>query len=234
MIDNGSVQIWDTHADQIVDTFHVEDAYPGAGAIFTGTPMFSADGTRLVVTTSTRGLLQFDTTTNAFQYGASISSQLQGPVAPIAGTELAVASGQLGRITQWDMSDGHVTATGRSTDPTSLNGATASSDGSLVVAPHPFTSAVALFDGRTLEPIGDPIPTGDVGEWAPLVVSPDGKRLYANGPLDSATEWNLDVDTWEAIACHAAGRNLTRDEWAEFLGDDTPYRATCAEWPPAS
>jgi hypothetical protein len=66
------------------------------------------------------------------------------------------------------------------------------------------------------------------------VVSPDGKRLYANGPLDSATEWDLDVDTWEAIACHAAGRNLTRDEWAEFLGDDTPYRATCAEWPPAS
>ena len=42
--------------------------------------------------------------------------------------------------------------------------------------------------------------------------------------------WNLDVKTWPAVACEAAGRNLTLDEWERF-GPDEPYHATCDQWP---
>ena len=36
---------------------------------------------------------------------------------------------------------------------------------------------------------------------------------------------------WRAAACAVAGRNLTRDEWATYLGDIATYRATCPQFP---
>ena len=47
------------------------------------------------------------------------------------------------------------------------------------------------------------------------------------------TSWNLDPDVWQAAACRSAGRNLTPEEWAEYIGADEPYRATCDPWPAA-
>jgi hypothetical protein len=32
-------------------------------------------------------------------------------------------------------------------------------------------------------------------------------------------------------ACRIAGRNLTRDEWTELIGDLVPYHATCSQFP---
>ena len=40
-------------------------------------------------------------------------------------------------------------------------------------------------------------------------------------------------DEWFDAACLAAGRNLTRAEWADHIGADEPYRATCDRWPPS-
>ncbi len=50
---------------------------------------------------------------------------------------------------------------------------------------------------------------------------------------DYAMVWNLNTDEWPEIACRAAGRNLTADEWEKFGPVDEPYRATCEEWPSA-
>ena len=43
--------------------------------------------------------------------------------------------------------------------------------------------------------------------------------------------WDLDVDSWGGLACLAAGRNLTRDEWDEVGPRDEGYHATCPQWP---
>ncbi|MGD9752007.1 MAG: hypothetical protein AB7W59_13535, partial [Acidimicrobiia bacterium] len=51
---------------------------------------------------------------------------------------------------------------------------------------------------------------------------------------DAVHVWNLDVATWPAIACRAAGRNLSAREWAQFGPRGAPYRSTCPEWPAAS
>jgi DNA-binding CsgD family transcriptional regulator/WD40 repeat protein len=45
--------------------------------------------------------------------------------------------------------------------------------------------------------------------------------------------WDLDVGRWEDIACMAAGRNLTRQEWEQVGPRDQPYHATCPQWPAA-
>ena len=42
------------------------------------------------------------------------------------------------------------------------------------------------------------------------------------------TLWDLRPATWPARACQIANRDLTRDEWARYLGT-LDYQETCAE-----
>jgi hypothetical protein len=47
--------------------------------------------------------------------------------------------------------------------------------------------------------------------------------------------WHLDPARLEAEACRAAGRNLTRDEWARLGPAGVGYHLTCSQFdePPA-
>ena len=58
----------------------------------------------------------------------------------------------------------------------------------------------------------------------------DQVRLVT-GVGDNAMIWNLQPETWPEIACQAAGRNMTPEEWEQFGPSDEPYRATCPQWP---
>jgi hypothetical protein len=42
--------------------------------------------------------------------------------------------------------------------------------------------------------------------------------------------WHLDRRHLETEACRAAGRNLTRDEWARLGPARQPYRLTCPQF----
>jgi hypothetical protein len=86
---------------------------------------------------------------------------------------------------------------------------------------------LALFDAETLRPIGRPFTVSDF-LFTPYF-TPDGRRVTGNG-LFGAVLWDVDPDSWQEKACLAAGRNLTRAEWREYLGDE-PYRRTCPDWP---
>ncbi len=55
---------------------------------------------------------------------------------------------------------------------------------------------------------------------------PDGKHLLGVFHSGSGVVWNVDPAAWAAQACHVARRNLTRAEWAQFLGGRT-YRDVC-------
>jgi hypothetical protein len=54
------------------------------------------------------------------------------------------------------------------------------------------------------------------------------------GTPDHLLVWDLTPGDWADIACRAAGRNMTREEWEQFSWSDEPYRRTCAEWPAAT
>jgi len=61
-----------------------------------------------------------------------------------------------------------------------------------------------------------------------LAVLPEG-RLTSDG-----TQINLslvDVEKLIAALCLRAGRNLSKDEWARYIGTDTPWRPSCRERP---
>ncbi|MFN0089729.1 MAG: AAA family ATPase [Acidimicrobiales bacterium] len=64
----------------------------------------------------------------------------------------------------------------------------------------------------------------DLGDQLQLVTLDDANVLL----------WNLDVTTWPAIACRAAGRNLTQAEWKQFGPKDVPRQQTCPQWPPGA
>ena len=59
-----------------------------------------------------------------------------------------------------------------------------------------------------------PVPTSDA-VWVPT--------------SDSWAEVPLDPDVWVARACELAGRELTQQEWAEFVPGDEPFREICTE-----
>jgi WD40 repeat protein len=67
--------------------------------------------------------------------------------------------------------------------------------------------------------------------WA-VGISPDGAWIATGGQDATARLWRMTplADATQ-IACRIAGRNLSRSEWEHYLGEDTPYRRTCAEWP---
>jgi WD40 repeat protein len=79
-------------------------------------------------------------------------------------------------------------------------------------------------------PGGNPVIAPTTGEKITSVAfSPDGETLaIAEGR--SVLLWPQRIQVLIDMACQRAGRNLTRSEWKQYLGD-SPYRATCPQWP---
>ncbi|MGH8884981.1 MAG: hypothetical protein ACRDYX_07390 [Egibacteraceae bacterium] len=46
--------------------------------------------------------------------------------------------------------------------------------------------------------------------------------------------WPVTIDAWIRHACTLAKRNMTKDEWNEFVGPDRPYVRTCPDLPSGS
>ena len=223
----GGLRIWDITSGRVVAETTSEKVAPGRR--FTSAPRFTADGQYVDIGTG-GGVARLRGSDLGVVAAASATptSQVQCDLDEVPGTNDLVGGEQGGRIWRWDMSTGRLVASGKSHDTSSLCGVGVSPDGALIAAMHADLSVV-LFDAATLRPIGQPIPTGSVFETARF--TPDGKHLIGNGIFGSV-EWDVAPDSWQAKACLAAGRNLTRAEWAEHLPGES-YRASCPQWPPA-
>lgn len=53
-----------------------------------------------------------------------------------------------------------------------------------------------------------------------------GVALVSAGENETVV-WEFGLDAWIARACRAANRQLTPEEWLEFLGPEVPYAETC-------
>src|SRR5262249_13132625 len=98
--------------------------------------------------------------------------------------------------------------------------ATASDDGTIV-----------LYDVSSRLAIGDPLTAND-GRATGVALTPDSRTLFSSTDGGEVVQWNIDPNSWQQLACNDAGRNLTHDEWHQYLGNG-PYHQTCAQWPPA-
>ncbi len=101
--------------------------------------------------------------------------------------------------------------------------ATGSADGTArlwdLAAPNPAAESIVL----RIHEFGPSI------SWDTSVAfSSDGHWLVVSGG-SIVHLWNRRSDELIDVACYAAGRNLTRAEWTQYMGDE-PYRKTCEEW----
>jgi WD40 repeat protein len=103
-------------------------------------------------------------------------------------------------------------------------------------------------DGRTIAAIGNdgvvrlwsrtggrtlgPAMKSHFGSGLTVVFTHDGRHLWTAGVDSAVSAWDLEPGRWLARACELAGRNLTQDEWRQYL-PERPYRQTCAQFPAA-
>ena len=60
-----------------------------------------------------------------------------------------------------------------------------------------------------------------------IAASPDGKELVTASTCGSVVRWQLDPQTWIRTACTLAGRDLTADEWRQYVGTTPPANLAC-------
>lgn len=84
-----------------------------------------------------------------------------------------------------------------------------------------------LFDVETGRAIG-PTLTGHGTFSLALELGPAGDLVSA-GLDDTVIRWDLDPEVWVERACALVGRNLTEQEWSDYVGG--AYRRTCPDLP---
>jgi WD40 repeat protein len=115
----------------------------------------------------------------------------------------------------------------------------------LVVLTHgsPVGSLAVLADGRLAggdfdgkiklwpkEGKGEPVVLSHGSSVLSLAVLADG-RLASGGEDGKIKLWLVDEQKLIAALCLRAGRNLTKDEWARYIGVDTPRQPSCRDLP---
>ena len=83
-----------------------------------------------------------------------------------------------------------------------------------------------MWNVATRRTIGPPLRTAP-GSAARFLAGSGLRMVTTDG--DRAVVWTLDASGLIDIACRAAGRNLTAQEWADVGPQDEPFRRTC-EW----
>jgi WD40 repeat protein/DNA-binding SARP family transcriptional activator/energy-coupling factor transporter ATP-binding protein EcfA2 len=103
-----------------------------------------------------------------------------------------------------------------------------SDDGELLLSAAE-NGGVSLWDATTLDPLGTaypphhgaPIPAGAqfIGDSHDVAIASYDGKVY---------RWETDLDRALDFACQMAGRDLTEDEWAQFLPAQ-PYESVCPQ-----
>jgi hypothetical protein len=90
------------------------------------------------------------------------------------------------------------------------------------IAEEVLRQALAEAGGRSL--------SGHEGFIPAVAISPDNHWLVTGSEDKTARLWNLRLDGLVELACRTAGRNLSADEWKQYMGEE-PYHKTCPKLP---
>jgi WD40 repeat protein len=72
---------------------------------------------------------------------------------------------------------------------------------------------------------------GHTGPVFSVAFSPDGQRLATGSHDQTIRLWQVHTAHLADVVCERVWRNLTLDEWRQFIGADIPYERTCPNLP---
>jgi WD40 repeat protein/predicted Ser/Thr protein kinase len=212
--------------------FRVPNAQPvllkgQQGAVATLT--FSSDATRLAAAGSDNQVRLWDL--RKPEAPAVVLQGQDGAVLSIAfsrdGMQLATGGGDK-TVRVWNLRDLNAKPATFQGSESVIKSVAFSPDG-LRLAAGGVDRTVRLWEFRT--PEAPPVRfEGHESEILSVVFAPDGSRLTAGGFDGSVRSWHL----WTAAAdylCTRVWRNLSRDEWRFYIGEDIPYQQTCPAIP---
>ncbi|MFQ5640433.1 MAG: AAA-like domain-containing protein [bacterium] len=112
----------------------------------------------------------------------------------------------------------------------------------------PVNSLVFSADGKKLvsgssdksirvwdlsDPDRDPVTLQDHQSWVwSVALSPESGTVISGSADKTIRVWNVSTQNLAEKVCASAGRNLSRAEWDEFIGEDLEYVRTCPNLPP--
>jgi WD40 repeat protein len=88
---------------------------------------------------------------------------------------------------------------------------------------------VYLWDQDSRTPIAVKKHSGAVRA---ISFSKDGSYLLSTDDAGITLRWRMDEKELEGFACQTVGRNLSRQEWADFFPSGETYHRTCPDLPP--
>lgn len=101
--------------------------------------------------------------------------------------------------------------------------------GLLYLAAGGQDQSLILWDAFALQPVGESL-SGAFGSVLSLAFSSDASLLFSGDSSGKLLVWFVSPDEWIKRNCEQAGRNLSIDEWNQFVPEGD-YRATCEQWP---
>jgi WD40 repeat protein/DNA-binding SARP family transcriptional activator len=218
--DNGGVVLWDLATRRQ----HWPVPYPnlrGPGAM--GALAFSPDGKTLA---------------SVGDYGTVVLvSVSDGKVRTLAGLDsiqalafsrngILAGGSYYGKVALWDTRSGAPRGRVWPAHSAGVATVTFSPDGKLLATSGGDGSA-ALWDLADGNRLGMPLVGGRGSALAAF--DPTGRTLATAFAIDGAVLlWDVDPASWRTRACALAGRDLTRQEWAELLSGH-PYQSVCPQ-----
>jgi WD40 repeat protein len=88
---------------------------------------------------------------------------------------------------------------------------------------------IRLWDMDTRQPIGQMLSDHQQAVTS-VAFSPDGQTLVSSSRNNTIILWDLRFESWRSLACDLVARNLTPEEWRQYLGKE-PGPKTCPDLP---
>lgn len=77
----------------------------------------------------------------------------------------------------------------------------------------------------------DTVLKGNQTSITSMVFSGDSKLLVSGGDDGLIVLWDLSETSWRERACRMANRNLTKEEWIDYVGESKPFEMLCPTTP---